>query len=576
MGNTMKIGINPSFVRYWGNQLAFKDLRKSGELYHTSDSTGKYNTGGNFIPGDAKTDASGNPSSYTASGGGDMPAGTFARTLLVRSLGNLPLPYPSGIYHVLYDGEGTIQLSRDPEWPYGVYAANRGETTPGDVSFTINNPTESGILLDISGVPGANYIKNLRIVHHDDLGTYETQPFGQRFLDSIEELSDSEGGYFRSMNWGVANGDGGRWIAPTDFELGWRRVNTKWEDRVIPAMPQGKLGSSLEYAVQICNTINRSLWYNLGHVATDDFITNAATYIKDNLNSSLSVVVEWSNEFWNPAFYQRYYAYLGAAEASVSAQYYGGLTTGPGGGSTGNDQRAANRYGADKSKAAGVIFSSVFGAAAPTRILTVVGGQSSNPWQQERMLEWSGVNSEGAPVSSLDAIAIAPYFANRLGTNPEASSILGQGANDPSSVSEILASCALMIDGETREQVAGNVTVANYYDIDVFTYEGGQHLVGVGTPLDEDMFPIFSACNVDPQMETLYTQYLNMLQDEGIKIACIYRSISKFGKSSMFGLQRFYGDTQRPKYDAVVAFIGATAVSTFFENNLGYRLNINS
>ena len=585
----MKLGINPSVVRYWTNQLAFKDIRKSADFYKTA--VGNTPTGGFYIPGDPKTDASGNPTSYIVSAEGgptelEMPIGTVANVLMVRDLTNLPNPYPSGIYHILFDGSGTIDLNYDPEWP-----SSSGLVAPGDVSFTVNNPTTAGILLSISSAP-TDGIRNVRVVHDDDLSTYETQPFSQKFLDNLTDLSHRDGGYFRAMNWQYSNYDGGRWTAANDRQLRWREANSSWDDRVITAMPQGEIGCSLEYAVQICNTIGRNLWYNVAHVATPEFITSAATYIKDNLNPHLSTVVEWSNEFWNGGFYQSYYAYLGAASATVSAQYYGGLTQSsavpgtdpvqyvtvparPGGGGTGADSRAGKRFGADRTREACDIFYSVFGESAPTRVHRTIGTQSANSWQGERMLEWSGVNSEGPPVSSLDSVSIAPYFGGVFGRNPLASEIL----NGPSSVAQILASATYTVtaaDGRIRTDVQGHKTLANYYDLDLYCYEGGQHFVGVGGALENSMFPIFSACNDDPGMGVLYTDYMNMLEEEGVDLFCVYRSIGKYVKQTMFGAQQGYGYTTRPKYDAIVAFIGATAVSKFFENNLGYRLNINS
>ena len=572
MANTMKLGINGSAVRYWTNQSAFKDLRKNGGFYWTATS-GDYDTDGDFIPHDGKTDASGNPSSYTASAGGSMPTGTFARALLANSLTNLPTPYPSGIYHILWDGSGTIDLGSDPDWP-----SSSGLVAPGDVSFTINTPTAAGILLDISSAPGGDYLRNIRVVHDDDLSTYENQPFNQRMLDSLKELSDSDGGYFRAMNWNYINGDGGnpRWTSgPDEFHLAWRVSTSSWDTRVIPAMPQGKIGCSLEYAVSICNSIDRNLWYCVPHRATSDFITSAATYIKDNLNSSLSTVVEWSNEFWNGGFYQQYYCYSGAADPTVSAQYYGGLSTGPGNGGTGNDTRAANRYGADRTKEAWDIFYSVFGEAASTRVIRTIGTQSGNSWQGERMLEWSGVNSEGAPVSSCDSISIAPYFGGSFGRDPIASQIL----NDSSSVAQVIASATYDVSaplGGIRTDVQEHKTLADSYGIDLYLYEGGQHLVGVGAALENSMYAIFSACNDDPGMGTLYGVYLDMLQEEGVKVSCMYRSMGKNSKQTMFGLQQFYGQSIRPKYDAVLAWLGVQPELFVIINNVGYRININS
>ena len=600
MANTMKLGINGNPIAYWSQQIAYKDVRKNSQFYHTSDST-LYDTGGDFIPGDYKTDASGSPTDYIYSAiGQNMPTGTFARAVMCRSLRGSP-PYPSGTYHAFYDGSGTITLGND--------AAEQGVVGPGDVSFTINTPTTAGILLDISSAPlseNAEYIRNVRIVHEDDVASYETQPFNQKMIDSLKELTDSDGGYFRSMNWSLINGDGGyvhyqSWNqdSATPTQLAWRVAASSWDDRVKPYIPAGGgLGASLEHAVQICNTIDRNLWYCVPHRATPDFITNAATYIKANLNSSLSTVVEWGNEFWNSGFYVNYYCFSGAADPTVSAQYYAGLTVTIGGvpvpawpiGGTGNDMRALWRYAADRTTEAHDIFSSVFDAGTQREgLIRTIGVHSANQWHTERLLEWSGVNSNGPPSGSIDAISIAPYFGAGIGNVPIAPTIVSADTNASpiatlasgpwfysSSVGEILASATHDVSastGSVRQDVSGYRILANEYNMDLYLYEAGQHLVGIGS-YQNAMYNLFSACNADPGMGTLYNIYLDMLQEEEVNVACMYRAIGKNAKTTMFGLQEYYNQEVRPKYDAVLAWLNTQP--TTFLNNLGYRLDINS
>jgi hypothetical protein len=40
------------------------------------------------------------------------------------------------------------------------------------------------------------------------------------------------------------------------------------------------------------------IWINIPAMANDDYVLNAAKLIKDNLDESVNVYVEYSNELW--------------------------------------------------------------------------------------------------------------------------------------------------------------------------------------------------------------------------------------------------------------------------------------
>lgn len=52
----------------------------------------------------------------------------------------------------------------------------------------------------------------------------------------------------------------------------------------------------------ICYWISKSnkkdIWINIPHAADDEYVTNLAKLIKDKLDPSLKVYVEYSNEVW--------------------------------------------------------------------------------------------------------------------------------------------------------------------------------------------------------------------------------------------------------------------------------------
>jgi hypothetical protein len=99
-------------------------------------------------------------------------------------------------------------------------------------------------------------------------------------------------------------------------------------------------GCNIELLVDLANTIyaangNQALqqpWFCIPNMADDTYVTNWATYIRDNLNPAITFCVEYSNEVWNTAagFIQTsWHAAKGAIQWSTPSsleteyQYYG-------------------------------------------------------------------------------------------------------------------------------------------------------------------------------------------------------------------------------------------------------------
>ena len=63
-------------------------------------------------------------------------------------------------------------------------------------------------------------------------------------------------------------------------------------------------GVPYEQVIKLANAIHRNLWFNIPVGAMDDFVQNLAELLRDTLDPSLNVYVEYSNELWNPLFAQ--------------------------------------------------------------------------------------------------------------------------------------------------------------------------------------------------------------------------------------------------------------------------------
>ena len=248
---------------------------------------------------------------------GSNPPYRYVSTFLFKDIdGN----YPSGVYHVYYEGEGTIGYGGDAtvDWP----ASSAGH-------HVLNvTPSNSGIELTISQTDPnqtGNYIRNIRILHEDfSLGDETSAIFHPDFLDSIRPFKA-----LRFMDWmrtnfstqGMRSDDGfavnlvdpeGS-LTPYATLVNGHVVNTGDPDdtRAITERPSVNdaqystdKGAPVEVMVALANQVNSDPWFNMPHLATDDYVTDFATYVRDNLEPSQRVYVEYSNEIWNSVFTQ--------------------------------------------------------------------------------------------------------------------------------------------------------------------------------------------------------------------------------------------------------------------------------
>lgn len=76
------------------------------------------------------------------------------------------------------------------------------------------------------------------------------------------------------------------------------------------------------------NKINADPWFNIPHLATDDYTRRFGQYVRDNLARHLQAYFEYSNEVWNFSFEQSQHALregrrLWGDEGTAWVQYLG-------------------------------------------------------------------------------------------------------------------------------------------------------------------------------------------------------------------------------------------------------------
>jgi hypothetical protein len=436
---------------------------------------------------------------------------------------DLPTGFPSGRYVVLYEGSGSLEFELGAQRVQSLSTSGR-EIIDIDIS---NGP----VLLRIASTDPSNtgnYIRNIRVVPIDQESLADSQLFADHFLGQIQPYQ-----VLRFMDWMRTNNS----------------TQSTWGSRALPtdARYSTEKGVPVEIMIELANTTSKSPWFNIPHQASDDFIQQFALLTKDSLASNLKVYVEYSNEIWNSLFQQ------GSFVEQRGQQEW------PASGESGFTKRI-NYYG-KRSAEVCRIWKEAF-AQDPARIVCVVASQAANSWTADEALRcplWTGGPCVASGVS---ALAIAPYFGDYLGQEDTASEISSWSGSLQTRLSRLfkeLQNGSQVSSGPNRgalaqslQWVSENLSVANTHSVELITYEGGQHLVGVGSAQnDSSLTDLFTAANRDPRMYDLYQTYLSGWKARGGGLFMHFSDIGSYSRFGSWGALETPGQLSSPKYDAL-------------------------
>ena len=413
--------------------------------------------------------------------------------------------HPDTTYYVLYDGEGTIELSD---------AESYQTVSPGKIEFKAK--PSSAPFLQITATSPDDYIRNIRVVSAGNEASYESDPWVPEFLERWLPFP-----VIRFMDWGSTND------SPIRY----------WSERTRPnaqtqAMPGGV---ALEYMIDYCNRTLSEPWFCMPHMADDDYIRRFATMVRDNLDTRLKIYVEYSNEVWNSIFEQTHYC-----DSVGSAQGLDPSDTHP--------WEAGWRYSGRRSKQIFKIWEEVFGNT--DRIVRVIASQM-NTYVTERKLETDSV------YKYTDAVAIAPYFGGAYNDADRMEEIAAW------TVDQLLDSCLKDIRGNIRNEIEAHVNLCKQYntdygtDLKLIAYEGGQHLTAWNT--NQAATDLFTAANRSPRMKDLYITYFEMWDTLGGTLFAQFSSLCSPGPYGAWCvLENVDQDpATAPKYQALLELIAA-------------------
>ncbi|MCA9726172.1 MAG: hypothetical protein KC729_00710, partial [Candidatus Eisenbacteria bacterium] len=318
--------------------------------------------------------------------------GYAARTLFMEGFGG---NYPTGSYTLFYDGTGQIIPDFDAVNP--IYFDNGG--IDNRIEFEVVNPTSVGIVIDITATDPTDHIRNIRVIRPEEEGTdyrntYQTDHFRPLLLDRLANYR-----VLRFMDWMGTN------FSPV----------VTWQDRTQLSQKTWSsnfgegAGMPYELLIELCNRTGIPPWFNMPHMADDDYLSQFATMVRDQLDPDLPIYVEYSNEVWNGLFIddawwpgqsgQHSYAYEQAEArgwACPTCPFF----------------EPFGRWVAQRSVEMFDIWRAVFGADADrlVRVLPIQNGPgNSTPWVLDHQV--NGV----AAFRQADVVAGAPYFAGEFG-----------------------------------------------------------------------------------------------------------------------------------------------------------------
>jgi len=295
----------------------------------------------------------------------------------------------------------------------------------------------------------------------------------------------------RFMDWNLTNDE-------DNPQASWDTRTQKQAEQSAPV--------AFEWQIDLCNRAKKDYWVNVPHAANADYMSKLAKLIHDQLDPSLRVYVEWSNEVWNGGFKQRGYAQSQGQQLGLA----------------GSDKAAA--YQVYQSVRMFEAFEAVFGKNSP-RLVKVLAGQAAwtGPCEaQLAALKDSKINPNGTKAS---VYAVAPYFKGNSASELESDGL-------PEATSWI-------VESEKCASSAGLPLIA---------YEGGQDSYELGE----------QGCarlQKDAAMRGIYGKFLDAMAGAKLKGPLMHYTHS----GNCWGLKQKTSDSAEasPKYQGVVDWLKA-------------------
>lgn len=458
----------------------------------------------------------------------------------------IPNTTEPGEYVVLYDGEGTLGAAMSTEVV---------SSAPGRLVLKLDSSDKTGYEgLAITSSTKGNHVRNIRILRlNDENADLAANPFRDDFLDYCRQWHA-----LRFMDWAVTNNSFEReWSGrkKTDF---YTMVGTGGDaiGRHGPPPSEFRLrfsgGVAIEVMIQLANMVKVDPWFCIPHRATREYKLEFARLVKEKLDPSLKVYVEYSNEVWNWQFQQAHWMLHNkfAGEAIMA--------TGHNAWKNGqvpqefpfDDGEVARDGGVDHPERTAALFrrcfepwEEVFSGTDRQRLVRVIGVQHSWFDTVQRTVKW--VMAHGGA----DAVSPAGYFGPNNNVYKR-----WEEAGASLTADQVIADMVDMVEKDSAPWTRQIGALAREHKLRYIVYEGGQHIQSKGQA-ELPYLPALKEAQFHPGMIGLYRRLFAVHQEVGCDLFMAFSSISKQGSRwGSWGHQEFYGQPpeQMPKWAALL------------------------
>jgi hypothetical protein len=543
-----------------------------------------------------------------------IPAKQFARTKLLQ--GTLQDAIPNGEYTVFYEGQGKLSFGADALQkitPIEDGVIKLHLKTKDATAYTEAN----SLSVVINATDPNDPIRNIRIVMPDGICRdanqaidaaintvqFKDNPFlrvssanqcpAETKYVSFADLLRNQRNHIvfnpdylhhlrnfrviRMMNFMEASPSYQcRNLKETAFETCIKQSIT-WENRAIledavwggssrSGFQQHK-GVPIEVLAALANQLDRDPWFSFAHYADDEYIEKFAQTMQQSLQKHLKPHLEYANETWNPGFQAHYFVKqkgiaTGLNQAPDQYRSDSNRTA---------DYFAQLHYYVRRSLEIFTIWNTVF-AEDKQRLVKIISGQQGDTVLSEEMLKYQNASEK------VDALAIAPYFfgcIERSTTHCTLSSHVLSTVQTVDDIFDIIDHGNLRITGDpsalqgTLEKITRQAKIAKKYNVQLKTYEAGQHLTIMGSmgrleqSRKEELRALFRQANRDPRMKERYSQFVNHWKSlannpetANTGLLTLYTMAQSYYDYGSWGLKEWLGQEreQAIKYDAVMQF----------------------
>ena len=527
------LGMGLNGISDWSSQHPFLDVMKTARPWigHSAGEWGAFST--EALQAGGYLDANGWPLA--------IPEGARALEAFILTDQPAEASHLNGRYLLRYDGEGVIRVTGRADnlrYNYRLHEV-RFDVTPGD------GPVALSLLETDPGDP----LRNITIVREDQVALHDLGViFNPLWIDRIADLR-----VLRFMDWMFTNGS----------------LQGTWDDR--PTLNDASYvwrGVPVEVMVALANEIGADPWFNMPHAADDPYIRAFAEYVRDHLDPALSAYVEYSNEVWNFIFPQAVWA------RDAAAALWGEQADGDGW------IQFAGLRGAQMS----AIWREVYGAGAAARLVMVAATHTGWPGLEEPLLQaplaLAGGQLKHPPAEAFDAYAVTGYFGHDLGGEDTVETLLSwltasRAVAEAKAVEDDLSgearaayidvhendlaydlAAASLRQGSFRELLQEllpyHAEAAERHGLRLVMYEGGSHVTGHGTAVDnEALTAFFTAFNYTPQMGTLYDDLSAGWSKAGGTLFNAFVDVAAPSKWGSWGALRHLDD-DNPRWNALM------------------------